>query len=78
MYMGGLWRTLQVADAAAARAGLPCTPHCAWQVGLFRGDPFAITDGHVLVPDQPGWGIEIEPGWLDSSVHLASGTDERS
>jgi L-alanine-DL-glutamate epimerase-like enolase superfamily enzyme len=28
MYMGGLWRTLQVADAAA-RAGMPCTPHCA-------------------------------------------------
>ena len=109
MYMGGLWRTLQVAGAAA-RAGLPCTPHCAnlslvtvatmhmlaaipnagrylelsiegadyypWQVGLFRGDPFAVTDGHVLVPDQPGWGVEIEAGWLDRSVYRASGIEQ--
>lgn len=28
MYMGGLWRTLQVA-ALAADAGMPCTPHSA-------------------------------------------------
>lgn len=28
MYMGGLWRTLEVARMAAA-AGLPCTPHSA-------------------------------------------------
>jgi len=28
MYMGGLWRTLKVAQMAAA-AGLPCTPHSA-------------------------------------------------
>lgn len=28
MYAGGLWRTLQVAELAAA-AGLPCTPHSA-------------------------------------------------
>jgi L-alanine-DL-glutamate epimerase-like enolase superfamily enzyme len=106
MYMGGLWRTLQVAEAAA-RAGMPCTPHCAnlslvtvatmhmlagipnagrylelsiegpdyypWQEGLFRGDPFAVTDGHVVVPDQPGWGLEIEPEWLSRSAYLASG-----
>jgi L-alanine-DL-glutamate epimerase-like enolase superfamily enzyme len=106
MYMGGLWRTLQVADMAA-QAGLPCTPHCAnlslvtvatmhmlaalpnagrylelsiegadyypWQAGLFRDDPFAVADGHVLIPDQPGWGVEIEPEWLDSSAYLASG-----
>ncbi len=28
MYLGGLWRTLQVVELAAA-AGLPCTPHSA-------------------------------------------------
>jgi len=103
MYMGGLWRTLQVTDAAA-RAGLPCTPHCAnlslvtvttmhmlaaipnagpylelsiegpdyypWQEGLFRDDPFAVAEGHVVVPDQPGWGVEIEPEWLSRSAYL--------
>ncbi len=111
MYMGGLWRTLQVTEAAA-RAGLPCTPHSAntslvtvatlhllaaipnagrylelsiegadyypWQVGLFRGDPFAVTDGHVRVPDEPGWGVEIEPWWLARATYLASSLDDRS
>ncbi len=110
MYMGGLWRTLQVANAAA-RAGVPCTPHCAnlslvtmatmhmlaaipnagqylelsiegadyypWQVGLFRGDPFAVTAGHVLVPDEPGWGVEIDARWLDRSAYQASGIEQQ-
>jgi L-alanine-DL-glutamate epimerase-like enolase superfamily enzyme len=105
MYMGGLWRTLRVVRAAA-RAGLPCTPHCAnlslvtvatmhmlaaipnagrylefsiegadyypWQEGLFRGDPFAVTDGEVQVPDQPGWGVEVEPSWLCRSTYLST------
>lgn len=110
LYMGGLWRTLQVA-AAAAKAGLPCTPHSAnlslvtiasmhllaaipnagrylelsiegpdyypWQAGLFRGDPFAVTDGYVRVPDEPGWGVEVEPGWLARAEYRASACDDR-
>jgi len=110
MYMGGLWRTLQVVDAAA-QAGLPCTPHCAnlslvtvatmhllaaipnagrylefsiegpdyypWQQGLFRADPFAVNDGQVCVPDQPGWGVEVEPAWLARSRHQSSSLDDR-
>jgi L-alanine-DL-glutamate epimerase-like enolase superfamily enzyme len=110
MYMGGLWRTLQV-TGAAARAGLPCTPHSAnlslvtvatmhllaaipnagrylelsiegadyypWQAGLFRTDPFAVSDGHVRVPDQPGWGVEIGPAWLARASYLASSLDDR-
>ena len=109
LYMGGLWRTLQVA-AAAAQAGLPCTPHSAnlslvtiasmhllaaipnagrylelsiegpdyypWQAGLFRGDPFAVTDGYVRVPDEPGWGVEVEPGWLARAEFRASALDD--
>jgi L-alanine-DL-glutamate epimerase-like enolase superfamily enzyme len=110
LYMGGLWRTLQVA-AAAAKAGLPCAPHSAnlslvtiasmhllaaipnagrylelsiegpdyypWQAGLFRGDPFAVTDGCVRVPDEPGWGVEVEPGWLARAEYRASARDDR-
>jgi L-alanine-DL-glutamate epimerase-like enolase superfamily enzyme len=109
LYMGGLWRTLQVA-AAAAKAGLQCTPHSAnlslvtiasmhllaaipnagrylelsiegpdyypWQAGLFRGDPFAVIDGYVRVPDEPGWGVEIEPGWLARAEYRASALDD--
>jgi L-alanine-DL-glutamate epimerase-like enolase superfamily enzyme len=109
LYMGGLWRTLQVA-AAAAKAGLPCTPHSAnlslvtiasmhllaaipnagrylelsiegpdyypWQAGLFRGDPFVVTDGHVRVPAEPGWGVEVEPRWLARAEYRASALDD--
>ena len=102
MYMGGMARTLLVAEMAAA-AGMPCTPHSAnlslvtmctmhllgaipnagkylelsiegddyypWQRGLFLGDPFAVDGGCVTIPDAPGWGVEINPAWLDGARH---------
>ena len=105
MYMGGLHRTLRVADMAAL-AGLSCTPHAAnlsmvtmctmhflkaipnagkylefsiegrdyypWQEGLFLGDPYRIEDGKATVPDAPGWGIEINPAWLERASYRAS------
>lgn len=105
MYMGGIARTLLVAEMAA-KAGLPCTPHSAnlslvtictmhllgaipnagkylefsiegadyypWQPGLFRGDPFAVEDGKVRIPDAPGWGVEIDPAWLDRAKYQRS------
>jgi len=43
-----------------------------WQQGLFRGDPFAVEAGHVSVPDQPGWGVEIAPDWLAHARHRRS------
>ncbi|MFZ9133498.1 MAG: enolase C-terminal domain-like protein, partial [Gemmobacter sp.] len=108
MYMGGMVRTLKVAQMAA-EAGLPCTPHAAnlslvtmctmhllaaipnagpylelsiegddyypWQRGLFLGDPFAVADGHVTVPDAPGWGLEINPAWLERATWRESTLD---
>jgi L-alanine-DL-glutamate epimerase-like enolase superfamily enzyme len=105
MYMGGIARTLQVVQRAAA-AGLPCTPHSAnlslvtlctmhllgaipnpgkylelsiegpdyypWQQGLFRTDPYAVTDGHVSIPSEPGWGVEINPEWLQAAAYRRS------
>lgn len=43
-----------------------------WQEGLFLGDPYRITDGHALVTDAPGWGVEINPAWLDRARHGVS------
>jgi L-alanine-DL-glutamate epimerase-like enolase superfamily enzyme len=43
-----------------------------WQQGLFLGDPYAVADGHVTVPDAPGWGVEINPDWLARAVWRAS------
>ncbi|MFZ1680082.1 MAG: mandelate racemase/muconate lactonizing enzyme family protein, partial [Rhizobiaceae bacterium] len=43
-----------------------------WQRGLFLGDPFRVEDGCVTIPDAPGWGVEINPAWLDRATHEAS------
>ena len=43
-----------------------------WQQGLFLGDPYAITDGHATVTDAPGWGVEIDPDWLDKAAYQVS------
>ncbi len=99
-YLGGLTRSLRVAELAAV-AGLPCVPHSAnlslvtvfalhlvaaapnasmveysiegadyypWQDGLFD-PPLSIREGHVVMPDGPGWGVEIDRGWLESAAH---------
>lgn len=43
-----------------------------WQDDLFLGDPYAVTDGKVAVPDAPGWGVEINPAWLEAATHQES------
>jgi len=43
-----------------------------WQEGLFRTSPYEIVDGQVTIPDTPGWGVEIEPAWLERSEYKAS------
>ena len=43
-----------------------------WQEGLFRASPYRIDDGHATIPSEPGWGVEIEPTWLDKAHHQIS------
>jgi L-alanine-DL-glutamate epimerase-like enolase superfamily enzyme len=45
-----------------------------WQDGLFLGAPYKVTDGHVTVPDAPGWGVTINPDWLDKASYRVSET----
>ena len=105
LYMGGIQRSLKVAQMAQA-AGLPCTPHCAnlsmvtlftmhllkalpnagkylefsiegpeyypWQQDLFVKSPYAIRDGEIEVPADPGWGVEVAPEWLARSTYQCS------
>jgi L-alanine-DL-glutamate epimerase-like enolase superfamily enzyme len=40
-----------------------------WQEGLFLGDPYRIDNGMATIPDAPGWGIDIDPKWLDRAMH---------
>ncbi len=43
-----------------------------WQDGLFLGEPYRIEDGNAFVTDTPGWGIEINPAWLEKSIYQVS------
>jgi L-alanine-DL-glutamate epimerase-like enolase superfamily enzyme len=45
-----------------------------WQEGLFLGDPFHVEGGHVEIPAGPGWGVEIDPVWLERADYALSGT----
>ena len=103
-YLGGLTRTLKVAEMAC-QAGLKCTPHSAnlsmvtvftlhlmgaienagpyvefsiegadyypWQYDIFEPALVAV-DGKVQIPDAPGWGVEINPVFLEKTKHQIS------
>jgi len=43
-----------------------------WQQGLFLNDPFAVSDGKVSISNEPGWGIEINPDWLEKADYCIS------
>ncbi|AWB48916.1 mandelate racemase [Gemmobacter aquarius] len=46
-----------------------------WQQGLFRNDPYRIEDGHATISAEPGWGVEINPDWLDRATYRASSAE---
>ncbi|MCC0044563.1 MAG: mandelate racemase/muconate lactonizing enzyme family protein [Brucellaceae bacterium] len=43
-----------------------------WQRDLFLGDPYAIADGMATIPDAPGWGVEVNPAWLEAANYRVS------
>jgi L-alanine-DL-glutamate epimerase-like enolase superfamily enzyme len=43
-----------------------------WQDGLFRNWPYAIDEGKVTIPSEPGWGVEIAPAWLERASYQIS------
>lgn len=43
-----------------------------WQEGLFTVSPYTITNGHAMVTDAPGWGVDIAPEWLDAADYRIS------
>lgn len=49
-----------------------------WQNGLFRGAPFDVTEGHLTVPDAPGWGLDPHPDWLAQAEWRSSDSAEAS
>jgi L-alanine-DL-glutamate epimerase-like enolase superfamily enzyme len=43
-----------------------------WQEGLFARDPYGVDAGMVTIPSEPGWGVEINPAWLEKSRYQIS------
>jgi L-alanine-DL-glutamate epimerase-like enolase superfamily enzyme len=43
-----------------------------WQEGLFLRSPYAVVDGCVTIPSEPGWGVEIDPEWLAHAAYRKS------
>ena len=46
-----------------------------WQQGLFLGDPYRIVDGQAEVTEAPGWGVEVNPAWLERASYQSSARD---
>ncbi len=46
-----------------------------WQIGLYSNDPFQISDGKATVTDEPGWGVVINPEWLEKADYTVSEID---
>jgi len=43
-----------------------------WQQDLFLGNPYAVQDGTLQIPAEPGWGVDINPQWLASARYQSS------
>jgi len=43
-----------------------------WQKDLFLNNPFKIEDGKITVSEAPGWGIKINPKWIEESNYTIS------
>jgi len=43
-----------------------------WQVGIFTRDPYTVENGRVTVTDEPGWGTEPNPAWLERARYQCS------
>lgn len=46
-----------------------------WQQALFVQSPYHIDEGKLMVSDEPGWGVEINPEWLATSTWQCSEAD---
>jgi L-alanine-DL-glutamate epimerase-like enolase superfamily enzyme len=49
----------------------PDAEYYPWQTDLYRPALVAV-DGKVQIPDAPGWGVEIDPAWLEKADYRAS------
>jgi len=105
-YLGGLTRSLRVAEMASEH-GLLCRPHSAnhsmvliftlhmisaidnaapyieysiedhWAEGMINPKP-VVEDGAITIPDEPGWGVQIDDEWLATADYAESISSDQS
>ncbi len=46
-----------------------------WQEDLYQRSPYDIVDGKAMIPGEPGWGVEINPQWLEKADYQVSEVD---
>lgn len=46
-----------------------------WQEGLFVNSPYDIINGEACVSELPGWGVDINPAWLEQAKYQISSLD---
>jgi L-alanine-DL-glutamate epimerase-like enolase superfamily enzyme len=63
---------LTAVNAAFQIADVDLAPPQRGEVVVKIAASGAVAEGHVVVPDQPGWGVEIEPEWLSRSAYLST------
>ena len=47
-----------------------------WQDDIFVTSPYEITDGKATVTDAPGWGVEVNPDWLDRATYAKTSVED--
>jgi L-alanine-DL-glutamate epimerase-like enolase superfamily enzyme len=45
-----------------------------WAYGLYM-PALEVIDGKVMIPDRPGWGVEIDPTWLEGAEYQISSAE---
>ena len=43
-----------------------------WQQELFLDKPFEVKNGSVNISDKPGWGVDINPQWIETAAYEVS------
>ena len=43
-----------------------------WQQELFLDQPFQVKNGSVNISDKSGWGVEINPHWIETAAYEVS------
>ena len=43
-----------------------------WQQELFLDKPFEVKNGSINISDKPGWGVDINPQWIETAAYEVS------